>query len=191
MIASPHGPRCIATEAVADENRPPHPGPRSQAPPGPALRLAALQVMPVQWTPAADYDDRREEAEQRIAARDPDYWPTVALALKLGLPVWSQDKDLTTAGLDVLHHRRTARRATRRRPHPVAGPREPSVTPITHATPSIHAACRVPAAENDGLGDELLLGVAQRRVVVVAIVADERVRELVAEDVDAGVDGLL
>lgn len=57
--------------------------------------------MPVQWTPAADYEDRREEAEQRIAARDPDDWPTVALALKLGLPVWSQDKDLTVAGLDV------------------------------------------------------------------------------------------
>ena len=57
--------------------------------------------MPLDWKPAADYDDRRQEAEQRIAARDPDDWPTVALALKLGLPVWSQDKDLTTAGLDV------------------------------------------------------------------------------------------
>jgi predicted nucleic acid-binding protein len=58
--------------------------------------------MPVQWTPAADYDDRREEAEQRIAARDPDDWPTVALALTLGVPVWSQDKDLTAAGVDVV-----------------------------------------------------------------------------------------
>ncbi len=58
--------------------------------------------MPVDWTPAADYDDQREEADRRIAARDPDDWPTVALALKLGLPVWSQDKDLTDAGVDVL-----------------------------------------------------------------------------------------
>ncbi|MCA1700041.1 MAG: hypothetical protein LC790_14520 [Actinobacteria bacterium] len=38
---------------------------------------------------------------ERIAARDPDDWPTVALALALGVPVWSQDKDLTAAGVDV------------------------------------------------------------------------------------------
>jgi predicted nucleic acid-binding protein len=58
--------------------------------------------MPIEWTAAADYADQRQEAEGRIAARDPDDWPTVALALKLGLPVWSQDKDLTDAGLDVV-----------------------------------------------------------------------------------------
>jgi predicted nucleic acid-binding protein len=57
--------------------------------------------MPIEWKAAADYADQRQEAERRIAARDPDDWPTVALALKLGLPVWSQDKDLTDAGLDV------------------------------------------------------------------------------------------
>jgi predicted nucleic acid-binding protein len=57
--------------------------------------------MPIEWKPAADYDQRRHDAEQRIAARDPDDWPTVALALTLALPVWSQDKDLATAGLDV------------------------------------------------------------------------------------------
>jgi len=49
----------------------------------------------------ADYEDYREEAEKRIAARDPDDWPTVALALKHDLPVWSQDKDLADAGLEV------------------------------------------------------------------------------------------
>ncbi len=47
------------------------------------------------------YDGQREEAEKRIAARDPDDWPTVALALKLDLPVWTQDKDHTDAGLEV------------------------------------------------------------------------------------------
>ena len=57
--------------------------------------------MPIQWKPAADYDSQRADAEQRIAARDPDDWPTVALALALDLPVWSQDKDLTIAGLDI------------------------------------------------------------------------------------------
>jgi predicted nucleic acid-binding protein len=57
--------------------------------------------MPVTWKPAASYEDFRELAEQRIAARDPDDWPTVALALKLDLPVWSQDKDLTEARVKV------------------------------------------------------------------------------------------
>lgn len=73
--------------------------------------LAALQVMPIQWKPTADYDDQREEAEKRIAEGDPDDWPTVALALKLDLSVWSQDKDLTVAGLEVFTTRRSARRS--------------------------------------------------------------------------------
>ncbi len=66
-----------------------------------ALMFAALGVMPVEWKASGEYEDRREEAEERIAARDPDDWPTVALALKLSLPVWSQDKDLTDAGIKV------------------------------------------------------------------------------------------
>jgi predicted nucleic acid-binding protein len=101
VIASPHGPRCIATEAVAVEIARHIPRLPAQRRLDPALLFAALQVMPVEWKPAADYDDKRQEAEQRIAARDPDDWPTVALALKLDLPVWSQDKDLTDAALDV------------------------------------------------------------------------------------------
>lgn len=101
MIASPRGPRCVAADAVAGEIARHIPRLAKQRRLDPALLFAALQVMPLDWKPAADYDDRRQEAEQRIAARDPDDWPTVALALKLGLPVWSQDKDLTTAGLDV------------------------------------------------------------------------------------------
>ena len=41
----------------------------------------------------------------------------------------------------------------------------------------------------DGLGKELLLGVGELRVVVVAVVFDERVGELVVDDVDLRVDG--
>ena len=63
--------------------------------------FAALAVMPVEWKPQAEYEHRREQAEERIAARDPDDRPTVALALQLNLPVWSQDKDLTDAGTEV------------------------------------------------------------------------------------------
>jgi predicted nucleic acid-binding protein len=66
-----------------------------------ALLLAAFQVMPIEWKSSADYEDQQEEAEKRIAARDPDDWPTVALALKLELPVWSQDKDIADAGIEV------------------------------------------------------------------------------------------
>ena len=57
--------------------------------------------MPVDWRPAHGYDDHREQAQERVAARDPDHWPTVALALKLDLPVWSQDKDLADTGVEV------------------------------------------------------------------------------------------
>ncbi|MGH2762566.1 MAG: PIN domain-containing protein [Thermoleophilaceae bacterium] len=100
-MASPHGPRCVAADAVALEITRHIPRLARQRRLDPALLFAALQVMPLDWKPAADYDGQREEAEQRIAARDPDDWPTVALAITLDLPVWSQDKDLTTAGLDV------------------------------------------------------------------------------------------
>ncbi|MGH2913324.1 MAG: PIN domain-containing protein [Solirubrobacteraceae bacterium] len=46
-----------------------------------AQLLAALQVMPIKWKPTTDYEGQQAEAEKRIAERDPDDWPTVALAL--------------------------------------------------------------------------------------------------------------
>jgi predicted nucleic acid-binding protein len=65
-----------------------------------SLLLAALSVIPVNWQPAEVYEPHRDEAERRMAQRDPKDWPTVALALALSLPVWSQDKDIA-AGLTV------------------------------------------------------------------------------------------
>ena len=41
--------------------------------------------MPIEWKPQAAYQNNRAEAERRIALRDPDDWPTVALALTLEL----------------------------------------------------------------------------------------------------------
>lgn len=102
MIASPHGPRCIAADAVALEIARHILRLASKRRLDPAALFAALQVIPVEWKPIAEYECNREEAERRIAARDPDDWPTVALALTLNLPVWSQDKDLASAGVDVL-----------------------------------------------------------------------------------------
>jgi predicted nucleic acid-binding protein len=51
---------------------------------------------------ASSYESFEEEARRRIGSRDPDDWPTVALALALSLPVWSQDKDFEVSGLTVL-----------------------------------------------------------------------------------------
>ncbi len=91
----------MATQAVAEEIARHLPRLAAKRGLDQALLLAALQVMPIAWKPAADYEEHREEAEKRIADRDPDDWPTVALALKLDLPVWSQDKDLAVAGVEV------------------------------------------------------------------------------------------
>ena len=46
--------------------------------------------MPIEWKAASEYESHREDAERHIAKRDPDDWPTIALALKLHLPVWTQ-----------------------------------------------------------------------------------------------------
>jgi predicted nucleic acid-binding protein len=75
-------------------DRPAHPALAAKRGLDAALMFAALAVMPVAWRAQSEYEDRRHEAEERIAARDPDDWPTVALALHLNLPIWSQDKDL-------------------------------------------------------------------------------------------------
>lgn len=101
MIAAASGPRCVAAEAVADEIARHIPRLAAKRRLDAALLFAALQVMPVDWKPVAAYEARRDEALERVGSRDPDDWPTVALALELGLPVWSQDKDLTVAGVEV------------------------------------------------------------------------------------------
>ncbi len=66
------------------------------------LLLAALQAMPVEWQPASRYEHQRADAEQRMADRDPEDWPTVAVALAHGCPIWSQDKDMQASGLAVV-----------------------------------------------------------------------------------------
>lgn len=66
-----------------------------------SLLLAALSVMPVEWQAPEVYEPARAEAERRMAGRDLDDWPTVALALTRSLPIWSQDKDMAAAGVRV------------------------------------------------------------------------------------------
>jgi predicted nucleic acid-binding protein len=102
VIASAHGPRCLAVDAVAIEIARHVPGLADKRKLDPALLLAALQVMPIEWKAATEYEDHREQAESRIAARDPDDWPTLALSLKFGVPIWSQDKDFSATGVEVV-----------------------------------------------------------------------------------------
>lgn len=101
MFASPLGPTCLAAQAVADEVAEHLPALAERRGLDASLLLAALSVMPVDWQQADAYAPMRVEAERRMSGRDPEDWPTVALALVRSLPIWSQDKDMEAAGVTV------------------------------------------------------------------------------------------
>jgi predicted nucleic acid-binding protein len=101
VFESDQSPRCVSPFTVADEVAEHLPAVVAKAKVNPSLALLALRAMPVDWQPPEVYEPFREEALERIGARDPDDWPVVALALALGLPVWSQDKDFDDTGLTV------------------------------------------------------------------------------------------
>jgi len=101
VFASPLGPTCIGASAVADEVLEHLPGIVQRRGLDPTVVTAALAVIPIEWHAAADYNHRRADAERLIAHRDPDDWPTVALALATDLPIWSQDKDFSITGIQV------------------------------------------------------------------------------------------
>lgn len=58
-------------------------------------RLLIVTVVPV---PSVLYRRRERMARRRIP-RDPDDWPTVALALTLGAAIWTQDADFLGCGV--------------------------------------------------------------------------------------------
>jgi PIN domain len=72
VIASVHGPRCIAAEAVASEIIQRIPRLAEQRKLDATTLFAALKVMPIEWKPPTAYADRFKEASERMAARDPD-----------------------------------------------------------------------------------------------------------------------
>ncbi len=43
--------------------------------------------------------DHEQEARRRIAARDVEDWPVVALAIATGAPVWTEDADFFGSGV--------------------------------------------------------------------------------------------
>jgi predicted nucleic acid-binding protein len=70
------------------------------------LLLAVFQSLPVQWIGGRSYSSFEHEARRRMAERDEEDWPTVALALSVAerrdVAVWSQDKDLSVSSLALL-----------------------------------------------------------------------------------------
>jgi predicted nucleic acid-binding protein len=47
------------------------------------------------------YEGHEKLARERIQRRDPDDWPVVAVALMLGIPVWTEDQDFFGSGIST------------------------------------------------------------------------------------------
>jgi predicted nucleic acid-binding protein len=63
--------------------------------------LESLDRLPLLVTvmPREAYADLEAEARLRLKGRDEEDWPIVALALKLGCPVWTEDADFFGSGV--------------------------------------------------------------------------------------------
>ena len=62
--------------------------------------LLAIATLPVLVVEREEYARSLPEARQRIARRDPDDVDVLALALHLGVDVWSNDSDFDVAGVE-------------------------------------------------------------------------------------------
>lgn len=61
--------------------------------------LTAVVSLPVIVVERSAYAARLKDAERRIGKRDPDDVDTLALAIHLGFPVWSNDDDFKGTGV--------------------------------------------------------------------------------------------
>lgn len=77
--------------------------PRMAAKYGLPLDLVELQwkLLPITVHPSDDYEREFAGALQDLADRDPEDAHALALARSLGLPLWSNDRHLTSLGTDV------------------------------------------------------------------------------------------
>jgi len=55
--------------------------------------------MLVTSVPHEMYADLEAEARRRLSGRDESDWPILALALKLGWPIWTEDQDFFGSGI--------------------------------------------------------------------------------------------
>jgi predicted nucleic acid-binding protein len=53
----------------------------------------------IQTVEAELFSDFERESRQRIAARDPNDWPVLALALAVNCPIWTEDPDFFGTGV--------------------------------------------------------------------------------------------
>ncbi|MBI5086031.1 MAG: PIN domain-containing protein [Acidobacteria bacterium] len=63
------------------------------------LVLLAAASLPISVVPRERYSASLPEARKRIAERDPDDVELLALAIRMKLPVWSNDNDFEDAGV--------------------------------------------------------------------------------------------
>ncbi len=62
--------------------------------------LLALAALPVVVVERADYERNVAETTHRLGRRDPDDVDVLALALHLGVPIWSNDDDFRETGVE-------------------------------------------------------------------------------------------
>lgn len=67
--------------------------------PGDLVELEWM-LLPVVVHPEAAYADQLDRARRILAGRDPDDAHPLALAFALGLPIWSNDRDLQGHGVE-------------------------------------------------------------------------------------------
>ena len=63
--------------------------------------LLSVASLPVTVVPQHKYSKSLPAARKRIGKRDPDDVDLLALALQLGIPIWSKDKDFEVAGVEL------------------------------------------------------------------------------------------
>lgn len=64
------------------------------------LVLLTVATLPVTIVDSSVYARSVSEVRRRIGRRDPDDIDILALALHFGLPIWSNDNDFETAGVE-------------------------------------------------------------------------------------------
>lgn len=69
----------------------------------PNAALAVLDQLHALVTPVdcVFYEDLEQLARRRVARRDAKDWPIVAVALLLGIPIWTEDQDFFGSGIGI------------------------------------------------------------------------------------------
>lgn len=76
----------------------------------PQVLEAQLRLLAVRECEPDDYAPKLEDAKRATSSRDPDDVDLLALALGLGVPVWSNDSDFKDAGVEWYTTARLLRR---------------------------------------------------------------------------------